>query len=578
MTQVSAACVPQVIFILQCLLAAILPIRKLCETPVSFFYLPPMSSASKFVNFGTSLFLRTTNNGHPHKTISFKPLPSLQFHLYCSSSTAATATATATTDDDIMETLNSLQQENKQKQHPWPEWVTFVDKLKTRGYFMETSEDENIIAYTDMNQLRDGCLSFARDRYDVLKSLSIPDIQTVVESGCPNILRKVVNSAKRMRAYVQKDEGDACSACIHRGCCDRAYVILKSNEAEGRTIDIVRVLMFHALDPLVISEGEKSPGSELIEASARKLLSELVELSETPHDPALPKRTPKTPDKKERVVNFTGGILRENVEMKKGDWICTKCNFMNFTKNKRCRKCGEQSAKKDGDDSIEVKKGDWICSECNFMNFAKNKRCRKCGEQSSKKDGVDSFEVKKGDWICSECNFMNFAKNKRCRKCGEQSAKKDGDDSIEVKKGDWICSECEFLNFSRNIKCLKCKADGPERVAVDNVEMKRGDWNCTKCGFMNFASNKTCLRCLDPRPERDTGEWNCPSCDFLNFTKNKVCLKCNCDRPKRMGGEWHCPSCDFMNFSRNAVCLKCDCKRPREAMTEYEEQIWKSPY
>jgi hypothetical protein len=116
----------------------------------------------------------------------------------------------------------------------------------------------------------------------------------------------------------------ACSACIHRGCCDRAYVILKSNEAEGRTIDIVRVLMFHALDPLVISEGEKSPGSELIEASARKLLSELVELSETPHDPALPKRTPKTPDKKERVVNFTGGILRENVEMKKGDWICTK--------------------------------------------------------------------------------------------------------------------------------------------------------------------------------------------------------------------------------------------------------------
>jgi hypothetical protein len=36
------------------------------------------------------------------------------------------------------------------------------------------------------------------------------------------------------------------------------------------------------------------------------------------------------------------------------------------------------------------------------MNFAKNKRCRKCGEQSAKKDGVDSFEVKKGDWICSE--------------------------------------------------------------------------------------------------------------------------------------------------------------------------------
>lgn len=126
-----------------------------------------MSSAFKFVNFGTSLFLRTTTNGHPHKIISFKPFPSLQFHLNCSSSTAAAAAAT--TDDDIMETLNSLQQENKQKQHPWPEWVTFVDKLKSRGYFMETSGGEDIIAYTDMNQLKDGCLSFARDRYDALK-------------------------------------------------------------------------------------------------------------------------------------------------------------------------------------------------------------------------------------------------------------------------------------------------------------------------------------------------------------------------------------------------------------------------
>ena len=116
----------------------------------------------------------------------------------------------------------------------------------------------------------------------------------------------------------------ACSACTQLGCCDRANVILKSNEAECRTIDIVRVLMFHALDPFVISEGEKSPGSELIEASARKLLSELIELSETPHDPAPPKHTPKTSDRKERVVDFMGGLLRENVEMKRGDWTCTK--------------------------------------------------------------------------------------------------------------------------------------------------------------------------------------------------------------------------------------------------------------
>ena len=82
--------------------------------------------------------------------------------------------------------------------------------------------------------------------------------------------------------------------------------------------------MFHALDPFVISEGEKSPGSELIEASARKLLSELIELSETPQDPALPNHTPKASHKKERDVDFMDGQLCENVEMKKEDWMCIK--------------------------------------------------------------------------------------------------------------------------------------------------------------------------------------------------------------------------------------------------------------
>lgn len=90
-----------------------------------------------------------------------------------------------------------------------------------------------------MNQLKDPCLSFARDRYDLLKypqipflvifavvnlillgfdvalrnyfpcrSLSVGEIQTVLEGGCPNLFRKVVNSAKRLRAYMALDEGE----------------------------------------------------------------------------------------------------------------------------------------------------------------------------------------------------------------------------------------------------------------------------------------------------------------------------------------------------------------------------------
>lgn len=42
------------------------------------------------------------------------------------------------------------------------------------------------------------------------RSLSTKDIEVIVGGGCPNLLRKAVNSAKRLRAYVRLDEGDVC--------------------------------------------------------------------------------------------------------------------------------------------------------------------------------------------------------------------------------------------------------------------------------------------------------------------------------------------------------------------------------
>lgn len=41
--------------------------------------------------------------------------------------------------------------------------------------------------------------------------MSRQEIQAVVDKGCPNILRKAVNSSKRLRAYLQLDEGDVSS-------------------------------------------------------------------------------------------------------------------------------------------------------------------------------------------------------------------------------------------------------------------------------------------------------------------------------------------------------------------------------
>jgi hypothetical protein len=78
------------------------------------------------------------------------------------------------------------------------------------GLKMKGSLKDWEFGFSDIWELRNVYWVLNLFCFHFCRSLSRPDIQTVVESGCPNLLRKVVNSAKRMRAYVQKDEGDVC--------------------------------------------------------------------------------------------------------------------------------------------------------------------------------------------------------------------------------------------------------------------------------------------------------------------------------------------------------------------------------
>ncbi|XVF50444.1 hypothetical protein PTKIN_Ptkin04bG0100700 [Pterospermum kingtungense] len=398
-------------------------------------------SATKFLLFNSSLnrprkplFLRFSWH-----LLSSKPFSSLSlpFHRYTSSAAA-------------LDTLNANTTEppphSASQPHPWPEWVHFIDKLKSKGYLVE--DNSNAAAsdagneYKDMNFLKDACLSFARDRFDLFKLLSTNDIETVVGSGCPNLLRKVVNSAKRLRAFVQIDEGNACITCNLRGSCDRAYVILNESEAAARTVDIVRILLSYALDPLVILGGEKPPGREHIDISARNLLSDLTKLSETSNNAELPMPTYRIPRRKEKTVSSNYDEEFKNVEMKRGDWMCPKCNFLNFSKNLQCLKCKEDGPKNVGGGETEMKKGDWICPECNFMNFSRNVRCLRCKAEGPKKVCMNDAQMKKGDWNCTECGFMNFASNRKCLRCQEARPKR------QLNPGEWECPSYVSLSPS----------------------------------------------------------------------------------------------------------------------------------
>ncbi|CAH8254928.1 unnamed protein product [Arabidopsis lyrata] len=430
-------------------------------------------SSSRIFLVGNTIF-------RPHKPsfpLSFNRFPSVSLRFRCFSSDAATAVTTTTVDSDSPYLAP----------HPWPEWITFVDRLKTKGYFTKDTEDDTV--YQEMNLVKDACLSFARDRYDVLRSLSSGDVQALVERGCPNLFRKTVNSSKRIRAHVRLNEGDVCGSCDLRSSCDRAYVILKDTESDARTVDVMRLLLFNALDSIVISRGEIPPGKELVHESARRLLLELVEFSEKPLSPALPKPSSKESlSPKERVF-----------KLRNGDEPSQRVAF-----------------KSRNDESSQ--------------RVAFKSR----NDEPSQRDRP----LYSADWACPKCDFVNFARNERCRECNEVADRRPV--AAVVKEGDWLCPECSFLNFTRNQSCLKCKAKGPKKTSMVNVvEMKKGDWNCTGCGYMNFASNKQCRQCREQRHKTlaEPGDWECPSCDFVNFRRNDVCKKCECKRPSEANND-----------------------------------------
>lgn len=101
-------------------------------------------------------------------------------------------------------------------------------------------------------------------------------------------------------------------------------MILKESEADARTVDIVRLLLFYAVDPVLISGAQKPAGREVVESSARKLLSELLQLSETARDPALAKPAAQIEKRKQRPSSRIDHELFHGIEMMKGDWKCLK--------------------------------------------------------------------------------------------------------------------------------------------------------------------------------------------------------------------------------------------------------------
>ncbi|EXC16426.1 Zinc finger protein [Morus notabilis] len=252
--------------------------------------------------------------------------------------------------------------------HPWPEWVDLMECLLKRGYFDGDGNPfrNGEMGHKESKWIRTACLNFARDRYDLIRFLSRKDIQVIAGCGCPSLDRKVVNSGKRLRAHVGVDEGDICSSCNLRGDCERAYVKAQEDKG-GRTVDVMRFLLTYGLDPISGTVENKPCLNKMVKESVRSLLKQMVDYSMRVMD----FHSPKSTLEKGVPVNIhssSQGKGHVNVPMKQGDWLCPKCNFLNFAKNIKCLRCDglyQERLKqlREDQDHLPLKKGDWICDK-----------------------------------------------------------------------------------------------------------------------------------------------------------------------------------------------------------------------
>lgn len=129
------------------------PFFRIYRNPAPF---SPLSTTLPLKNRPLSL--------HPFRSLLFKTLPKpLQFH-------SDTSSAVADVDGPANDSAPSVS-------HPWPEWGTFIERLKSKGYFEEpeaSSPSEGVEgpapeAPMDLNQIKTACLTFARERFDIFR-------------------------------------------------------------------------------------------------------------------------------------------------------------------------------------------------------------------------------------------------------------------------------------------------------------------------------------------------------------------------------------------------------------------------
>ncbi|PIN13003.1 RNA-binding Ran Zn-finger protein [Handroanthus impetiginosus] len=134
----------------------------------------------------------------------------------------------------------------------------------------------------------------------------------------------------------------------------------------------MRFLLTYGLDPVIGCADNKLSLNKRVKESVRTLLKEMVEIRIEGHDHEPPKGITRERTLSTQENDVHQEMSQIKVPMKQGDWICPKCNFLNFARNTRCLMCKERPPKR------QLNPGEWECDSCNYINFRRNMVCLKC--------------------------------------------------------------------------------------------------------------------------------------------------------------------------------------------------------
>jgi len=165
-------------------------------------------------------------------------------------------------------------------EHPWPEWVQFLEHLNERGYLSKALNfpggpvdlrglsTEELYAF-----IKFAAVNFAKDHPEISKLLSGSDVRKTVLFGCPSVEIKVVLAAKRLRSFRRIE--DTANGPINLENTNNAPSAKVSKGKSLELEDLVRLLCAFGLN------AEKSQLSvpDETKQSVVNLLKELIDFS-----------------------------------------------------------------------------------------------------------------------------------------------------------------------------------------------------------------------------------------------------------------------------------------------------------